>query len=124
MEKKRVHYEIVRFDSIHGISYPYTFERATDLRTAGMYEPAAYDYVMLYPDFRDSVVHACLSMDQELIANHDSNSTVYYLKQCVVGEAMHDPEVWHDGKLVQKAIDKRYVWVDGLLHDLKQYGIQ
>ncbi len=121
---KRVHYDVARVDTIHGVSYPYSFTRATDLRTAGLYEAAAYDYVMLYPDFKDSVVHAMLSMDQELQAVHDSNTAIWYLKQSVGGEAMHDPDVWHDGKLDQKAIQKRYEYVDALLYDLRQYGVK
>lgn len=115
---------MAREDTIHGVSFPYTFTRAVDLRNAGLYEAAAYDYVMLFPDFKDSVVHAVLSMSQQLEADHDSNTAVWYLKQSVGGEAMNDPEVWHDGKLDQKAIQKRYEYVDELLYRIRQYGLK
>ncbi len=122
--EKRVHYDVARVDTIHGVSYPYTFNRALDLRNAGLYEAAAYDYVMLYPDFKDSVVHACLSMDQQLETEDDLNNVAWFLKQSVVGEAMHDPEVWHDGRLDKKVIHNRYEVVDELLYSLLQYGVK
>jgi hypothetical protein len=121
---KRTRYEVARVDTIHGVSYPYSFTRAIDLRNAGLYEAAAYDYVILFPEYKDSVVHAMLAMDQQLEADHDSNNAVWYLKQSVAGEAMHDPQVWHDGKLDQKAINKRYEYVDELLYSLRQYGLK
>jgi hypothetical protein len=117
-------YSVARVDTIHGIAYPYEFTRARDLIDNGLYESAAYDYLMLYPQFKDSVVHECLRMDSVLQVNHVKKSVTYYLKQCLVSDLPQDPDVFHDSAADPAAVHKLYTWDAALLDDLAEYGIK
>ena len=117
-------YSVARVDTVHGIAYPYEFTRARDLTDNGLYESAAYDYIILYPQFKDSVVHECLRMDSVLQVNHSKKSVTYYLKQCLVTDLVQDPDVFHDSAADPAAVHKLYGWVAALLDDLSEYGIK
>lgn len=122
--QKKAHYEVVKVDTIHGISYPYDFSRARDLLDNGLYEAAAYSYVMLYPTSPDSTVHECLKMAAVLEADHALHSLVWYLKQSLGTEAIQDPEYFKNGTVNDAAVKKRYESVNELVYALQQYGVK
>ncbi|MEO6939096.1 MAG: hypothetical protein ABI444_03015 [Candidatus Kapaibacterium sp.] len=126
IHKGAVKYDIAKIDTNHGLGYPYEFNRAFDLRKAKLFEPAAYVYINLYPKFKDSVVHQCIEMEDEVRAFDTNYSVPYYIRQSLATEGLQDPEIVnHKTMQVNKpALSVRYKWADGLLEDLYQYGIK
>ena len=122
--EKKVHYDVARVDTIHGMAYPYEFTRARDLLDNQFYEAAAYDYIILYPTSPDSAVHEAMKMQAVLEADHAPHNVVWYLKQCLATEAMQDPEYAKDGAVIDLIRKRRYTAADELLYALQQYGIK
>lgn len=123
-EAAKPHVESV--SALHGLGYPYTFDRAAELRAAQKYESAAYIYINLYPQAHDSVVHEVVRMDSEIRVTDNAHNVNYYLQQSVMSEGMQDADVTDlDTKKINPSrMDSIRRSASRLMDDLYGYGIK
>lgn len=125
MSKKTVRYEVVKLDPKRGYGWPFEFNRARDLRAAQMFIPAAYVYIHLYPNWKDSVISEAMRMASDV---HTFDSTVplsHYFQQAVGTEMMQDPDIFQGaGKLNRPALDTLYRWTSEILNELNARGVR
>jgi hypothetical protein len=123
--------EVHRVDSLHGYGYPYTFERARELRRAEMFLPAAYIYVHLYPIDPDSVIKEIWRMNGEAYQVDTARLAPYYIRQSIGREIIFDDEIMKQGpipeggtKINKDSLAKLNTSAARLLDDLEAYGLR
>jgi hypothetical protein len=121
----KVKTEVYKQDTGRGYAYPLNFDRARELRTAQMFNAAAYIYIMLYNDAHDSVISESMAMADEIKAIDSTQSVAYYFQQAIGTEMMVDPQVRKPGEEInKKEMRKRYQWSSDLMNELATKGIR
>ena len=94
-------------------------------RTVGGFTEAAYVYIMLYPNWRDSVINESVRMAGEIQAIEDTQPVSWYFQQALGKELMLDPDVRKRGEpMNQKEMKKRMTWSSELMNELATKGIR
>jgi hypothetical protein len=116
---------ITRVDSAHGYGYPFTFERARLLRRGKMFIPAAYIYIHLWPNHKDSTVAEAMRMAREARAEDSTKLGSWYFQQAIGTEMLMDHTIRPpDGKINQVEMKKRYEWSSELINALNVRGVR
>lgn len=120
------HLEVIpSVDTSHGPAYPYTFDRALELRTAQQFEQASYVYINLYSEHTDSVINECVRMGSQLKAVDSTRTLTYVISQGLGTQATLDPEIMpRNAKYRPAEMSKRYKWTGDLVAALRAKGMQ
>ena len=116
-------YDVAPVDTLHGTAFPYTFDRALELRKAQQFEAAGYIYINLYPNNKDSVVAECSRMGDEIKLYDSTRSLPYILGQALGTQSILDREVMPSvAKYNPQAMSVRHKWCGDLINDLYYKG--
>ena len=121
--RRRFTGQIYKIDSNRSWAYPIEFDRARDLRGAEMFTEAAYIYILLYNNWKDSVVNESVRMADEILLIDSNRSVTRYFQEALGQEVMLDPEVKpKEGPLDQKEMKKRMTSSSELMNALNARG--
>jgi len=117
--------EVTQQSDLHGLGYPFTFERAQELREAQKFESAAYVYINLYQYYKDSVIKEVVRMNSEALTSDSVRPLKDYFQKAIASEGYHDANAYDLDKNQKKPrLDTLFRLTSDLLDNLYPYGIK